>query len=149
MRALVDLAALANQANLGAAFDDTLGDEAAGHGADLGDLEDLPDDGTTEVDFLDLGNEQSLDGLLDVVGDLVDDVVAADLDLLLLGLDDRSVLGGDPEADHDGLRGVGQQDVTLGDAADALEQDADRDLGCSPASPAPWSGPRSSPERRP
>src|SRR5271165_6391134 len=127
-RALVNLAALANQANLGAAFDDTLGDEAAGHGANLGDLEDLPDDGTTEVDFLDLGNQQSLDGLLDVVGDLVDDIVAADLDILLLGLDDRSVLGGDPEADHDGLRGVCQQDVTIGDAANALQQDADRDL---------------------
>src|SRR5271165_1039935 len=127
-RALVNLAALANQANLGAAFDDTLGDEAAGHGANLGDLEDLADDGTTEVDFLDLGDKESFDGLLDVVGDLVDDIVATDLDILLLGLDDRSVLGGDPEADHDGLRGVGQQDVTIGDAANALEQDADRDL---------------------
>ena len=113
---------------MAAAFDNALGDEAAGHGAHLGDLEDLPDDGPTQVDFLDLGDQQSLDGLLDVVGDLVNDIVAADLDILLLGLDDRPVLGGDTEADHDGLRGVGQQDVALGDAADALEQDADRHL---------------------
>ena len=128
-RPLVDLAALADQPGLGRALDRPLGDEAAGDGADLGDLEDLPDHGAAEVDLLDLGDEHPLDGLLDLVGDLVDDVVAADLDLLLVGQRDGPVLGGDAEADDDRLRGVGQEDVALGDPADALEEDADRDLG--------------------
>ena len=48
-------------------------------------LNDLPDDGAAEVDLLDLGDEHALDGLLDLVGHLVDDVVAADVDLLLVG----------------------------------------------------------------
>ena len=39
-----------------------------------------------------------------------------------------AVFGGDAEADDDGLRGVGQDDVALGDPADRLQEDADRDL---------------------
>src|SRR5262245_24867628 len=49
--ALVDLAAFAEQARLRRPLDDALGDEAAGHDADLGYLEDLTDGGAAEVDF--------------------------------------------------------------------------------------------------
>ena len=117
---LVDFASLANQAHLGGALDRALGDETAGDGPDLGDLEDLAHDGTAQVNFLDLRYEHPLDGLFDVVGDLVDDVVTADLDLLFLGERDGTVFGSDAEADHDGLRSVGQDDVALGDPADRL-----------------------------
>ena len=80
------------------------------------------------MNFLDLGDEHPLDGFLDVVGHLVDDVVAADLDLLFLGERDGAVFGGDAEADDDGLRRVGQDDVALGDPADRLQEHADRDF---------------------
>ena len=94
-------------------LDGALGDEAAGDGPDLGDLEDLADDGAAEVHLLDLGDEHALDGLLHVVSDLVDDVITTDLDLLLVGQRDGPVLGRDAEADDDRLRGVRQHDVWL------------------------------------
>ena len=58
---------------------------AAGHGADLGDAEGLADLGLALVDFLEHRREQAGHGLLDLVGQVVNDRVQADVDLLLLG----------------------------------------------------------------
>ena len=78
--------------------------------------------------LLDLGDEQPLDGFLDVVRDLINDVVAANLDLFIVGKSLRPVFGGDAEADDNGLRRVGQDDVALGDPTDRLQEHADGDL---------------------
>ena len=72
-----------------------------------------------ELDFALFRLEHAFQGRLQVVGDLVDDVVAADLHALLLGQRAGLFVGHDVEADDDRVRGVGQVHVGLGDAADA------------------------------
>ncbi len=69
----------------------------------LRDLENLAHDRPAQVDLFYFGDKHPLDGFLDVVGHLVDDVVAADLDLLFVGESDRAVFRGNAEADDDGL----------------------------------------------
>ena len=86
---LVDLAAFADQPGLGGSFDRPLGHEAAGDGADLRDPERLTNDRAAEVNLLDLGDKAFLDGLLDLVGDLINDVVTTDVDFLLIRRGDR------------------------------------------------------------
>ena len=67
--------------------------------------------------------------LLDLVGELVDDAVGADVDALALG--ERARLGARPhvEADHERVRGRREVDVVLGDPADARVDDVDAHLG--------------------
>ena len=64
----------------------------------------------------------------DVVGHLVDDVVAADLDLFLVGQTPRRLVGDHVEADDDGLRRMGQHHVRGGDGADRAVQNLDLDF---------------------
>ena len=67
---------LAAAPDAGAAADDAaVGDVAAGDDRALADPEDLADLGATLDDLDDLGLEHALEGRLDVVGELVDDVV--------------------------------------------------------------------------
>jgi ethanolamine ammonia-lyase small subunit len=68
--------------------------------ADLGVAQDL---------LAELGREQALGGLLEVVGDVVDDLVRADLDALLLGERAGLARGDDVEADDDRLGRVGEE----------------------------------------
>ena len=78
--------------------------DAANLGAALGDL----DHGRLV---------EALDGLLDVVGHLVDDVVEADVDALLLGGRASMIVGADVEADHDRVGHRREVDVGLADRA--------------------------------
>ena len=81
------------------ALDGALGDVAAGDGADAADLERLADHGPAQVDDLLARLELAFQGGADVVGQVVDDVVLADLDALLLGQGAGAVVGHDVEAD--------------------------------------------------
>src|SRR6185436_179988 len=105
-----------------------VGDVAARHAADLGDLEDSTDVRVAEDLLADLGGEHALGGLLEVVGDVVDDLVGADLNALLLGKLAGLAGGDDIETDDDGLGRVGQEHVALGDAAHRRVDDAGLDL---------------------
>ena len=74
------------------------------------------------------GSSRPLRAAVDVVGQLVDDVVEADVDALGLGgpaggLGDLRV-----EADDDRVRRRRQHDVVVGDVAGALVEDVDPDL---------------------
>ena len=74
---------LAAAPDAGAAADDpAVGDERAGDDRALADAEDLADLGAALDDLDDLRLEQALEGRLDVVGQLVDDVVQPDVDAL-------------------------------------------------------------------
>jgi hypothetical protein len=86
---------------------------------DLRDLEDLAHLGVAQDLLAQLGREQALGGLLEVVGDVVDDLVRADLDALLLGERAGLARRDDVEPDDDRLGRLGQDHVALGDAADA------------------------------
>ncbi len=68
------------------------------------------------------------EGLLDLVGELVDDAVRADVDALAFR--ERARLGARPhvEADHERVRGRREVDVVLGDPADAGVDDVDPNL---------------------
>ena len=81
----VDHHAAADDAHLGRALDDALRDVAAGDGADAADLERLADHRPAEVDDLLARLELAFQGRADVVGQVVNDVVLADLDAALLG----------------------------------------------------------------
>ena len=76
-----------------------------------------------------LGLEHAFQGRLQVVGDLVDDVVAADLHAQLLGQGARAFVGHDGKADDHRVGGVGQVDVGLADSADGRLQDLDLHFG--------------------
>ena len=81
--------------------------------------EDLADLGLAGDDLFELRGEQAEHGGLDVLDQLVDDLVGPDLDVLVLGQLPRAAVGADVEADDRRVRGLGELDVVLGDAADA------------------------------
>jgi hypothetical protein len=76
-----------------------------------------------------LRREQPSAALLEIVGDVVDDLVRADLDALGSASDAGLARGDDVEPDDDRLGRLGEDDVRLGDAADRRVQHADLDLG--------------------
>ena len=92
---------------------------AAGDGADAGHPEDLADLGLAGDHLFELGGEHADHGVLDVLEELVDDLVGADLDVLGLGQLPGLAVGAHVEADDRGVGRGGQLDVVLGDAADA------------------------------
>ena len=111
-----------------AADDAAVRHERAGDDRALADTEDLADLGAALDDLDDLRLEQALERRADVVGQLVDDVVQADVDAFGLGgaaggLGDLGV-----EADDDRVRGRRQHDVVVGDVAGALVEDVEPDL---------------------
>src|SRR5262249_12430492 len=120
--------AVPDQPRLAVAGDRAGPDHAAGDVAEPWHPEDLADLRTAEVDLLVLGLEHALEGRLDLVDRLVDDRVVADVDALAVGQLPRLALRPDVEADHDRVRGGGQVDVVLGDAADAAVHDPQRHL---------------------
>ena len=79
---------------------------------------------TSTIDRL----EETLERGAEIVGQLVDDVVQADVDALGLGRPTGGVGDLRVEADDDRVRGGGQHDVVVGDVAGALEQDVEADL---------------------
>src|SRR6185369_16744195 len=108
--------------------DPAVGDEAAGDDRALADAEDLADLGTTLDDLDDLGLEQALESGRDVVGQLVDDVVQADVDTLRVGRPTGGLGDLRAEADDDRVRGGREHDVVVRDVAGALVEDVDPDL---------------------
>jgi hypothetical protein len=113
---------------LGVADDPAVLDDAARDRADLGDLEDLADLGAALERLLDDRLEEADDGLLDVVGELVDDLVGPDLHALLPGQLEGLRVRLEIVADDDRLRGRGQEDVGLGDVPRRGMDDLDLDL---------------------
>ena len=102
---------------------------AAGDRAEARDAEELP-----HLDLADrlLGadrREHPDERLLDVLGELVDHAVGADLDALAVGERARLGVRADVEADDHRVRGRGEHDVVLGDRAHALVDHVHAHLG--------------------
>src|SRR5690606_6997822 len=116
------------QARLGVAADLARGDQAAGDGAELGRLEHLADLCPAELDFLVLGLEHALEGVLDLLDRLVDHRVVAHVHAFAGGDLGRLALGPDVEAQHDDVVGDGEVDVALGDGTDAAVDDPQLDV---------------------
>ena len=127
-RAFVDHHVVAQQADLGAALDHAFRDHAAGDVAGLGDAEDLADLRVAEEGLLVGRIEQADHQRLNVLGDLVDDAVVADVDLVALGDLARLRVGAHVEADDQRARRLGERQVGLADAADAAVDHAGRHL---------------------
>ena len=109
--------ALAQEADLRAAGDDALAHRAAGDRADLGDSEDRADLGLAGDDLLVDRLEQAEHRGLDLLDELVDDLVGADLHALGLGHLPAAPVGPDVEADDRGVGRARELHVVLGDAA--------------------------------
>src|SRR5688572_5199194 len=105
-----------------------IGDHAPGDRPDLRYLEDLAHFGAADSHFFERRLEETGHALLDLLGDVVDHRVHADIDLLALGHVLRVAIGPYVEADDDGVRGRGEQHVRLVDSADARADDANLDL---------------------
>ena len=91
--------------------------------ADLRHLEHVAHvDGRNDL-FLLLRREHPFERLVDVVDGVVDDVVRPDVDLFLLCQTARVQVRADTEADDDGIRRRGQDDIRFGDRADAAVDD--------------------------
>ena len=139
----------APDAGVAAADDPAVGDERAGDDRVLADADDLADLRPALDDLDDLRLEQALEGRLDVVGQLVDDVVQADVDALGLGGAAGGVGDLGVEADDDRVRGGRQHDVVVGDVAGALEEDVEPDLVLVELLERVGDRARASPTRRP
>src|SRR5262249_33918718 len=80
----INLHAVAHQTNIGVALDDAIEHIASGHGADLGYAEGLAYFSAALIGFLDDRLEQASHGFLDLVLQLVNNRVQADVDFLHL-----------------------------------------------------------------
>src|SRR6266511_1605679 len=128
-RGLVDDGAVPDEADLGPAPDQAAGDHAARNRPEPRDLEELTDLRLAERLLLLDRLEHADEGLLDVLGELVDHAVGADLDALSFRERPRLRVRAYVETDDGRGRGRSEHDVVLGDAADALVDDAHAHLG--------------------
>src|SRR5450830_2160929 len=117
---------VADNAGLGTADDLAVLDQAAGNGADTGDLEHVLDVGATLDNLFENRLGQPGDHLVDGVTQLEDEIIGADLNLLGRGDFERFGQRDDVEANDDGVAGGSQQNVGLRDTAGALVQDLER-----------------------
>src|SRR4051812_13321702 len=118
--------ALAQDARLAVAADETGADHTAGDETDLGRAEDVADFRGPQLDLLVLRLEQALERGLDLLDGLVDDAVVADLHVRPVGHVLDLVRGADVEPDDRGGRvrgGARQVHVALGDRTDAAVDD--------------------------
>src|SRR5688572_22952031 len=106
--AVPDDGALTDVADLGAPGDHAVAHHTPGNLAHSWDLEDLEHLGVAGDDLLVLGLEHAHHGGLDLLEDLVDDLVGADLDALGLGQLAALAIGPHVEADDGGVGGGGQ-----------------------------------------
>src|ERR1700722_13569005 len=121
--AFMDHDIVADQAHPGAAPHHALGDAAAGDLANLGDGEDFQDFGIAQELLARFGRQQARQRRLHIIHHIVDDVVIANIDAVALGALARLIVGADIEADYRRARGMGEDDIAFGDAADARLQD--------------------------
>src|SRR5712691_8589391 len=128
-RRLVDDGAVPHDAHLRPPADDTARDHAAGDRADARRAEQRAHLGLAER-RLGLDRFQHADErLLDVLGQLVDDAVRADLDADALGQRARLGARAHVEADDQRAGGAREVDVVLRDAAHALVNDVHANFG--------------------
>src|SRR4051794_18013102 len=126
--AVVDDRAVAHEAALGSAAHRAVGDVAAGDRADARGLERRPHLRAADL-LLDLdGLEQALHRGPQLLDDVVDHRVGADLDALVLRDLARVADRAHVEADHHRVRGRREHHVGLADAADAVADHVDGDL---------------------
>ena len=104
------------------------GDHRAGDRADLRGHEHRADLGRADRLLALLGRQHAGHRRLDLVDRVVDDVVVADVDAVVLGQLARAGIGAHVEADDHGLRGDREVDVALADAADRRVHDLHLDL---------------------
>ena len=94
----------------------------------LGEIEHVLDLGVADDALARLGVEQAGHGFLHLVDELVDDGEELDLHALALGGGGGGALDLDVEADDDGIRRAGEQDVRLRDGADGGMDDIEIDF---------------------
>src|SRR5919109_2000627 len=126
---LVDDRPFAHDTDLRVAADDAPRDVAAGDDAQARRAEER-----THLGFADrlldaLGRQHADERLLDVLGELVDDAVRAQVDPLTRGLLTGFRVRAYVEADDDRVRRRGEHDVALRDRSDAGVDDVDAHLG--------------------
>src|SRR5579872_479862 len=126
--AFVDDDVVAQQPHLGAAPHQAFGDHAAGHLADLADIENFANLGVAEEALAPRRRQQARQGAFHVLDHLVDDRVVADLDAVAPRQIARLRIGTDVEADDHGIGRLGEDHVAFVDAADRGMQHAHRDL---------------------
>src|SRR6266511_1424571 len=120
---------LPDQVDLGVVGDLALLDDAAGDVADARGAEGLQHLGLADALLDLLGLEHALERGAQVLGDLVDHRVGADVDALFVGDAARLRQGTHVEADDDRVGRRGEHHVGLVDSAGRRVDDVDRDLG--------------------
>ena len=119
---------VAQQADFGAASDHALGNHAAGNFADAGDVIDLADFGISQNLFFEFGREQAFQAFLDVVCNIVDDGIVANVNSIAPGGIARLRNGTDVKADNQSIGSFRQGDIRFRNRSDGRVQDLDADL---------------------
>ena len=125
----VNNAVVAEQAYACCARNRPVENHTAGNDASLRDLERRAHLGAALEDFLKLRIEQPRHGQLDLVDQVVDDGVEADIDALFFRQFAGGTLRANVESDHNGVRGRGQEHIVRRDRADRGVDDADLHFG--------------------
>src|SRR5262249_40157174 len=120
---------IAHDADLAGALDHAVEHPATGDAAETADVERLQDHPPPRCSLDFLGRQEPFQGLLDVVGDLVNDPVRADFDSFAVGQLLGPVFGDDVEGHDDGPRGAGQIHVAFVHPAHPLVQNVDAHFG--------------------
>src|SRR5262249_11313324 len=113
----VDHGTLANYANLAVTLQNAVKHIATSHGARALDAEGVADFGAAQIGLLNDRLEQALHCFFELVGNLIDDGVRANVDTLALREFQRFAIRTHAECDNDRARSGGQQDVVLGNRA--------------------------------
>ena len=113
---------VAQQADFGVALDQAIAHAATGHRSNFRDAENFEHLGAALVGFLESRLEQAAHGALDLILQLVNDRVQADIDFFLLGNFLRLALRPHVEADDDRIRRRSQKNIGLRDGPHARSQ---------------------------
>src|SRR6202012_5514103 len=100
-------------ANHGVAADDTVSNVTAGDGAHTFNFESVAHFGAALIRLGDNGVEQAFHGFLNFVGDLVNDVVGADVHVFLVGKIRGFAVWPHAEGDDDGAGSRSENDIAL------------------------------------
>jgi hypothetical protein len=109
--AFVDDDVVADQTHLGTALHFAFSDQAASNLANLGDVEDFQDAGVAEEGFAQFRCKLAGHRRFDVIDEIVDDVVVADLNALLLGRVTGLAIGADVEAENSSTRCSSERNI--------------------------------------
>ena len=127
-RTVVNNHVVTQQTNLGAAFDHTFGNHAAGNLADTGNVKDIADFGITQNLFFQFRRQHAFQRFLNVIGHVIDNRIITNVNAVLTCHVAGMRNGTDVKADDKGVGSLGQRYVGIRNRTDGRMQNLNADF---------------------